>query len=145
MGFRTNSMCAMLWMPFFAHKLRENDLATHAEPAGLVVQSSFTSIPDMVKEIVPIMPRFLIRTKMDSINKISRVPCSKLFIHSPADEIVPYEFGRRLFQVASEPKQFYEVPGAPHNETYRVDGEVYVDTLRRFVRSCAPGSADPSG
>lgn len=120
------------------------DLATHVKPAGLVVQSSFTSIPDMVKEIIPIMPRFLIRTKMDSINKISRVRCSKLFIHSPADEIVPYEFGRRLFQVASEPKQFYEVPGAPHNETYRVDGEAYVDNLRRFVQSCAPGSADPS-
>jgi len=114
------------------------DLATRVEAAGLIVQSSFTSIPDMAKHIIPILPRFLIRTRMDSINKISRVSRPKLFIHSPADEIVPYRFGHRLFEVASEPKQFYSVPGAPHNETYQVGGREYVEVLRRFVRSCTP-------
>lgn len=121
------------------------DLATHVEPAGLIVQSSFTSIPDMAERMIPVLPRFLIRTKMDSVQKIQKVRCPKLVIHSPADEIVPYKFGRRLFQVASEPKQFYEVPGAPHNETYLVGGEAYLDTLRRFVQSCALASSNPAG
>ncbi len=111
------------------------DLATQVEPAGLIVQSSFTSIPDMGKKMIPILPRFLVRTKMDSINKIPRVRCSKLFVHSPADEVVPYEFGRRLFQAALEPKQFYEIPEAPHNETHRVGGAAYMNVLRSFVRA----------
>lgn len=115
------------------------DLATHVEPAGLIVQSSFTSIPDMAREMIPILPSFLVRTKMDSINKVPGIRCPKLFIHSPTDEIVPYAFGRRLFLVASDPKQFYEVPDAPHNETYQVGGEAYLDVLRRFVQACSPG------
>jgi fermentation-respiration switch protein FrsA (DUF1100 family) len=115
------------------------DLATRVEPAGLIIQSSFTSIPDMAKRMIPILPRFFIRTQMDSVSKVSRIDCPKLFIHSPVDEVVPYELGRRLFEAASEPKEFYEVPSAPHNETYLVGGEAYLGALRRFVRSCAPG------
>ena len=117
------------------------DLATRVSPTGLIVQSSFTSIPDMAKVSFPFLPRFLVRTKMNSIGKISKVDCSKLFIHSPVDDVVPYEFGRRLFEAASEPKQFYEVPGASHNDTYLVGGEAYIEVLRRFVRSCAQASA----
>jgi fermentation-respiration switch protein FrsA (DUF1100 family) len=119
------------------------DLATHVEAAGLIVQSSFTSIPDMAKRLIPILPKFLIRTRMDSVSKIARVSCPKLFIHSPADEIVPYALGRRLFQTAAEPKAFYDVSGAPHNETYRVGGEAYLDVLRRFVQTCAGDTISP--
>ena len=113
------------------------DLATRVRPTGLIVQSSFTSIPDMAKVIFPFLPRFLVRTKMNSIDKISKVDCPKLFVHSPPDEVVPYEFGRRLFEAATEPKQFYEIPGASHNNTYLVGGQPYLEVLRRFVRSCA--------
>jgi fermentation-respiration switch protein FrsA (DUF1100 family) len=116
------------------------DLATRVRPTGLIVQSSFTSIPDMAKVIFPFLPRFLVRTKMNSIGKISKVDCPKLFIHSPPDEVVPYKFGRRLFEAATEPKQFYEVPGASHNDTYLVGGQAYLKVLRRFVRSCAQAS-----
>ena len=121
------------------------ELATHVEVAGLIVQSSFTSIPDMAKCMIPFLPRFLIRTKMDSIKKIPRVHCPKLFVHSPSDETVPFEFGRRLFRAASEPKRFYEVPGAPHNETYFVAGEAYLDALRRFVQACTPSPTNLTG
>lgn len=113
------------------------DLATKVQPAGLIVQSGFTSIPDMAAAILPLIPRFLVRTKMESIRKIGDVRCPKLFIHSPADEIVPYELGWRLFSAASPPKQFHEVAGAPHNETLQVGGAAYLDTLRRFVQLCA--------
>ncbi len=114
------------------------DLATRVRPAGLIVQSSFTSVPDMARAILPFSPTFLIRTKMDSIRKIPKLGFPKLFIHSPADEIVPYRLGRRLFEAASEPKQFFEIPGAPHNETYLVGGKAYLDVIRHFIQSCDP-------
>lgn len=114
------------------------DLASRVEAAGLIVQSSFTSAADMAAQIMPFIPRALIKTKMDSINKIASVRCAKLFIHSPADEVVPYELGRRLFEAAPEPKQFYEVKGASHNDTWLVGGKDYFEALRAFVESCAP-------
>jgi len=114
------------------------DLAGKVEAAGLIVQSSFTSAADMAARIMPFIPRALIKTKMDSINKIASVRYAKLFIHSPTDEVVPYELGRRLFEAAGEPKQFYEVKGAGHNNTWLAGGKDYFEALRAFVEACAP-------
>lgn len=114
------------------------DLAGKVKAAGLIVQSSFTSASDMAAAILPIYPRFFLHTKMDSKRKIADVACPKLFIHSRADEVVPYELGRRLFEAAPEPKRFYEVEHAPHNSTYIVGGEGYLKALRDFINSCAP-------
>jgi fermentation-respiration switch protein FrsA (DUF1100 family) len=111
------------------------DLATRVRAAGLIVQSGFTSAKDMAARLLPFLPAMLLRTKMDSISKIGRVACPKLFIHSRADEIVPFELGWRLFEAAPEPKWFYEVVGAPHNSTYIVGGRGYIDALGRFLDS----------
>ncbi len=111
------------------------DLATQVKPAGLIVQSSFTSIRDMAAHHFPIVPGFLISTRLDSLAKIAEVDCRKLFIHSPADEIVPYDLGRILFEAAPEPKKFHEVPGAGHNETFIIGGSYFV-ALAEFLKSC---------
>ncbi len=111
------------------------ELAGRAPAGGLIVQSSFTSAKDMAARLMPFLPAAFLQTKMDSINKIVRVSCPKLFIHSRADEIVPFDMGRRLFEAASEPKQFYEVEGASHNSTYIIGGRDYLDALGRFLES----------
>lgn len=113
------------------------DLATRVRPAALIVQSGFTSIPDMAKTVFPFLPRVLVRTKMSSIDKIGRITVPKLFIHSPADEVVPYAMGRALFDAAPEPKTFLEVAGAGHNETATVGGAAYWRAMRAFVDRCA--------
>jgi len=112
------------------------DLATRVDAAGLIVQSSFTSAADMAATLVPFLPRAFLRARMDSLEKIQQVHCPKLFIHSQADEVVPYKLGHRLFEAAPEPKRFYEVKGSPHNSTYIVGGEEYLAALRRFVNEC---------
>jgi fermentation-respiration switch protein FrsA (DUF1100 family) len=114
------------------------DLATEVEAAGLIIQTSFTSAADMADTVLPFLPRVFLQTKMDSLSKITRVHCPKLFIHSRADEVVPFKLGRRLFEAAPDPKEFYEVPGSPHNSTYIVGGKPYLDALRRFLDACAP-------
>jgi len=114
------------------------DLATQVQAAGLIVESSFTSVPDMAGRHFPFVPRFLIRTRMDSLSKIRAIDCPKLFIHSRSDEVVPYALGRRLYEAAPEPKRFYEVVGASHNETSLVGGEAYFASLGEFLARCSP-------
>jgi hypothetical protein len=116
-------------------------LATEVEPAGLIVQSSFTSVPDMAARLMPLVPRMLIKTKMDSLSKVRTIACPKLFVHGPRDEVVLYDMGQRLFEAACEPKEFYAVPNAGHNETWLAGGEAYLDTLRAFLKRCCAGSA----
>lgn len=110
------------------------DLATRVRPAGLVVQSSFTSVPDMAARHYPFVPRFLMSTQMDNLNKVSRVACPVLVVHSTGDEVAPFAMGRELFDAAAEPKTFFEVRGAGHNETIAVGGQPYFDALGTFVR-----------
>jgi fermentation-respiration switch protein FrsA (DUF1100 family) len=115
------------------------DLVEEVEPAGLIVESSFTSIPDMAAIHYPFVPKGVIRTRLDSLSKIPKVDCPKLFIHSPADEVVPYRLGRQLYDAAREPKRFHEVVGAGHNETWLVGGADYFRAIRDFVASVAAG------
>jgi fermentation-respiration switch protein FrsA (DUF1100 family) len=109
------------------------DLAVASDPAGLIVESSFTSIPDMAARHYPFVPKALVRTRMDSLSKIGGLGCPLLVIHSRADEVVPFELGRMLFEAASEPKTFFEVEGAGHNETWLVGGQGYFEVIARFV------------
>lgn len=109
------------------------DLASGVVPAGLIVQSSFTSVPDMAARHYPFVPGFALRTKMNSVSKISSISCPKLIIHSTLDEIVPFEMGRRLFEAAGQPKAFYTIEGAGHNQTLAVGGSRYLQAIRDFL------------
>ncbi len=109
------------------------DLAMEAPAAGLIVESSFTSIPDMAGAHYPFVPKFLVRTQMNSAVKVPFISMPKLFIHSREDRVVPYRLGRELFETATEPKRFYEVMGASHNETWLVGGDAYFEALSAFI------------
>ncbi len=111
-------------------------LAAREKVAGVILQSTFTSVPDMAGVSMPFVPRFLVRTQMDSINRIVDVTCPSLFIHSPNDEVVPYRFGRQLYEAANEPRDFYEIAGATHNDIWLVGGQAYFERVGTFVRNC---------
>jgi fermentation-respiration switch protein FrsA (DUF1100 family) len=109
------------------------ELAMRKKPAVLIVESSFTSLPDLAANIYPWLPvRLMSKHQYASINKVSSIPCPKLFIHSPDDEIVPFEQGRALFEKASEPKEFLLIKGG-HNDGFLISGKTYSDGLMKFL------------
>ena len=56
-----------------------------------------------------------------------------LMFHGVRDEVVPFESGCSLFSAANEPKRFYVIEGAGHNDTYIIGGDEYLRTIREFV------------
>ncbi|HPC83188.1 MAG TPA: alpha/beta hydrolase [Thermoanaerobaculaceae bacterium] len=119
-------------------------LASEVQPAGLVLQSTFTSIPDMAAHHYPFVPRLLLRTRMDSLSKIERVGCPLLVIHSHADEIVPFAHGQRLFAAAREPKRLFAVERAGHNDTFDAGGEALLAALAEFAHGCLGERPSPA-
>jgi len=111
-------------------------LAVRVHAAGLITESTFTSIPDMCNSAYPFIPRFIVRNQMNTISRIGDVSGPKLFIHGSRDAVIPYWMGERLFEAAAEPKQFYKIDNAGHNDTYEVGGDTYIDTLRAFIETC---------
>lgn len=113
-------------------------LAQRHKPMALILQSSFTSIPDMASEIYPYLPaRWLARFDYNTVTYLQGIRCPLVVIHSREDEIVPFSHGRRLFDAAVGVKTFLEIRG-PHNEGFLMsEKEVEADLttfLARYVR-----------
>lgn len=115
------------------------DLAARVPVDGIVLQSTFTTAWDMAKTLFPIgLLQPLTGVRFDTAAKIEKVRCPKLIIHGNRDEIVPLRLGRKLFDLAPPPKQFYEVPGAGHNDLLWIAGPEYVKRLGVFLATLAP-------
>ncbi|MCG5057189.1 MAG: alpha/beta fold hydrolase [Limnoraphis sp. WC205] len=113
------------------------DLASkHPEIAGLIIESSFTSIRKMVdfQKRYWMFPIDLLLTQtFNSISKVSQLKMPILFTHGTNDRVVPVEMSKQLFTAAIEPKQLLIVPGAGHNNVRQVGGILYHEALRQFI------------
>lgn len=107
-------------------------LAKKHTPAGLILESTFTSIKDYARKKLPIFPRFLLNLKFDTAGRLLEVHCPVLIIHSPEDEIIPYEFGQELYEIANEPKTFLQIEGS-HNGGYFESKKIYLAGIKRFI------------
>jgi uncharacterized protein len=112
-------------------------------PAGaLILESAFTSIPDMARAAYPFLPPVgpLIRTRYETLAKVPQLALPLLVLHGERDEIVPFAQGGRVFEAAGGPKRFFAIPGAGHNDTYRAGGEAYWRALGEFLDSLPASS-----
>ncbi len=108
-------------------------LATKHTPAGLILESAFTSVPDVAARAYWFIPaRWLARFNYNTKAYLTSAKCPVLVIHSPDDDIIPFSNGRELFEAATEPKQFLKIHGG-HNEGFLVSGQSYVDGLGGFL------------
>ena len=111
------------------------ELALKEKCRALILETPFTSILEMGKKLYPFLPvSLLLKTKYDSLSKIRNIKVPILIMHGDKDDLVPFEHGKRLYDMANEPKEFYTIPGAGHNDTHIVGGDEYFDVIRNFVK-----------
>jgi len=108
-------------------------LATRHTPGALMIESAFTSVPDVAADIYPFLPvRWLARFQYAAGEYLASVSCPVLVVHSQDDEIIPFKHGERLFELANEPKQWLPIRGG-HNDGFIVSGRSYVDGFNSFL------------
>ncbi len=107
------------------------------QPAGLILESTFTSAPEMARRVLPIPGvEKVVRSKFDALAAVRALRLPLLVIHGTADELVPFEMGKRLFDEAGTArKELRAVAGGRHNDTYTVAGPEYYQWLREFAGS----------
>jgi len=109
-------------------------VARHA-PGALVIESTFTSAPELAAEMFRIFPaRLMSRFKYRVRDNIANTHCPILIVHSSNDEVIPFHHGTRLYEVANEPKAFLEISGE-HAQGCFTSGQDYTDGLKRFLNS----------
>jgi fermentation-respiration switch protein FrsA (DUF1100 family) len=109
------------------------DLASKDGARALVLESTFTSVPDVAAHYYPWLPvRMFLRTRLDACSQIANYHGPLFQSHGDADTIIPSKFGRRLFEAANQPKEFFNISGGDHNE---LPPPEYYDALRRFLEA----------
>ncbi|NNE83781.1 MAG: alpha/beta hydrolase [Alphaproteobacteria bacterium] len=108
-------------------------LAMKKAPQALILESTFTSVPDVGAQRYPLLPVHLLsRFQYPTREYLKAVSAPVLITHSAQDTIIPFEHGRALFAVANEPKSFLEIAGG-HNIGFLQSGKTYTDGLDSFL------------
>lgn len=114
-----------------------SELATQVPAGGLIVESTFTSVPDIGAELYWWLPvRMLSRMNFNAAANMAQVRMPVLIVHSVEDEIIPFSHGERLRQAAAEDGTLLEIRG-DHNTGFLASGERYRNGLDQFLGDIA--------
>lgn len=111
-----------------------NLAAQATDVRGLLVEGSFTSIPDVVAAYkwgwLPVGP--LITQRFDAAQRIGQVRAPVLVVHGSDDQTIPPAIGQALYERAPQPKRWVLVDGGSHHNTNGVGQSQYREALREL-------------
>jgi fermentation-respiration switch protein FrsA (DUF1100 family) len=108
----------------------------HGDAGGLILESSFTSVPEAAKAIwyLRAFPlSIFVHNRFDNLSKIGLVHVPVFITVGTEDTLTPPEMAKALFQRANQPKQLYLVPGAGHNDIVEIGGETLENQISGFI------------
>jgi len=109
------------------------EIAQNKNYAGIILESPYTSMLNMGKKYYPLFPvSFLLKDKFESYKKIKKVSVPILVIHGKIDKIVPFAMGKKMYELANEPKFFYFQEYGDHMVDY---DEKLLSVLKKFIQS----------
>jgi len=109
------------------------EIAQNKNYAGIILESPFTSMINMGKKYYPFFPvRFLLKDKFESYKKLNNISVPILIMHGKVDKIVPYGMGKKMYELANEPKFFYSQEYGDHMVEY--DDKLLL-ALKKFIQS----------
>jgi len=91
-------------------------LASGVQARGLILESTLSSARDFARVAFPVLSRLVFtRYGFNTAENIRNVNYPVLVLHSPDDEIMPFQLGEKVFQSAHEPKRFVRMQGGHNN------------------------------
>jgi fermentation-respiration switch protein FrsA (DUF1100 family) len=108
-------------------------IAQNKKFAGLILETPFTSMVDAAKNVYPYIPvGLLLKDKYENEKKIKNINIPVLVLHGEADKIVPFKMGKKIYDMANQPKYSYFTKYDNHMMEY---DEKLVFALKSFVKS----------
>jgi len=120
-GLYEDGRSAIKWL--FSKGIKEEDIVIYGESlgtgvathlsqnknfGGIILETPFTSMIDAAKNFYPYIPvKLLLKDKFDNKSKIKNVTVPVLIMHGEADQIVPFYMGKKMYEIANEPKYSY--------------------------------------
>lgn len=108
-------------------------LAGQVRPAAVIIESTFTSIRDLAKELYPRLPHWgLDRIRFDNAGRIANIDAPLLLVHSTEDQVIGFHHGEMLASLAHPEHRFVTISGA-HSDGHLSSKDAYATPLREFL------------
>ena len=111
-------------------------LAQNNNFAGIILETPFTSMVHAAKIFYPYVPvNLILKDKFENYKKIKNIKninSPLLVMHGEADQIVPFSMGKKIYEIANEPKYSYFTKYDNHMMEY---DEKLVLALKSFIKS----------
>ena len=108
-------------------------LAQNKNYAGVILETPFTSMIDAAKNFYPYIPvNLLLKDKFENYKKVKNINSPILIMHGEVDQIVPFSMGKKIYEIANNPKYSYFTKYDDHMMEY---DENLVLALKSFFNS----------
>lgn len=92
------------------------DLASKNKPKALILETPYSSFVKLANKQAPyLLPSLILKYRFNSIAKAPSISCPTIILHGTADEVIPYEQGKELYEALQSPKQLVTFPNGNHN------------------------------
>ncbi|MDX2456636.1 MAG: alpha/beta hydrolase, partial [Gammaproteobacteria bacterium] len=119
-------------------------LASGVQARALILESTLSSAHDFARAVFPVLSRLVVmRYDFNTAENIRRVHYPVLVLHSPADEIMPFHLGEKIFQAAHTPKHFVRMQG-DHNNGFLQSQPEYAQEFDRWLQGIQQTMPAPS-
>ena len=108
-------------------------LAQNKDFAGIILETPFTSMIDAAKTFYPYIPvKLLLKDKYENSKKLKNINIPLLVMHGEKDQIVPFQMGKKIYELANRPKYSYFTKYDNHMMEYDED---LIFALESFLKS----------
>lgn len=108
-------------------------LAAGVQSRGLILESTMSSARDFARQVFMVLSRLVfIRYEFNTVAYVRHVNAPVLVLHSPDDEIMPFNLGEKVFEAANQPKQFVRMRG-DHNSGFYLSQPEYEQQLAGWI------------
>ena len=109
------------------------EIAQNKKFAGVILETPFTSMVAAAKQFYPYIPvNILLKDRYENEKKIKNINMPIIIMHGKKDKIVPFSMGKRIFELANEPKYSYFTENDDHMMEY--DNQL-INVLKRFIKT----------
>ena len=109
---------------------------------GLILHSTFTSLPDIARVTWPRLPlHFFAGDFFDTVAVMKKIRVPVLILHGTSDEVAPCWMAHALYDACKAPKRIYTVTGGLHKDLYVRESDALVTKITEFIQELENGAA----
>ena len=110
-------------------------LSAHRQVAAVVLEAPFPSASRVARKLFWFLPGISLLTygQFDTRTRLKEIHAPVLIVHCSQDPVIPFQFGREVYDEALAPKNFLQVNGYCHEESSLIAPTQYSAALQEFL------------